>query len=91
MDLAAGARASRKSGGRAVTAAIEAISFHHAARVGDEVSIFARLAMVGHSSMRIAVEAWQRDRNSKMTRKVTQATFTFVAVDDDGHPRPVTA
>jgi acyl-CoA thioesterase YciA len=87
MDLAAGALASRKSGGRAVTAAIDAISFHHPVRVGDEVSVYAKFLMGGRSSMRIAVEAWQRDRNSERTRKVTQAIFTFVAVDDSGRPR----
>lgn len=90
MDLAAGALASRKSRGRAVTAAIETISFHHPVHVGDEVSVFAKLAMVGRTSMRIAVEAWQRDRDAETTRKVTQAVFTFVAVDQHGRPRSVT-
>lgn len=89
MDLAAGALASRRSRGRAVTAAIDAISFHHPVRVGDEVSVFARLLSIGRSSMRIAVEAWRRDRDGEDTRKVTEAIFTFVAIDERGHSRPV--
>ncbi|WP_322050637.1 acyl-CoA thioesterase [Paraburkholderia bannensis] len=89
MDLAASAFASRHSGGRTVTAAIEAISFLRPVSVGDEVSVYACLLSVGRTSMRIGVEAWQRDRNSEDTQRVTKATFTFVALDDAGRPRPV--
>jgi acyl-CoA thioesterase YciA len=44
---------------------------------------------VGRTSMKIAVDAWQRDRNSDRTAKVTEACFTFVAIDEDRKPRPV--
>ena len=39
--------------------------------------------------MKIAVEAWQRDRDSDRSAQVTSATFTFVAIDINGKPRPV--
>ena len=39
--------------------------------------------------MRIHVEAWRRSRDSEDSQKVTQATFTFVALDAEGRPRPV--
>jgi acyl-CoA thioesterase YciA len=89
MDLAASSVASRHSGGRAVTAAMDAVSFLHPVRPGDEVSVYARLVATGHSSMKIDVEAWQRDRDGEATAKVTQATFTYVAVTAEGKPRPV--
>jgi acyl-CoA thioesterase YciA len=89
MDLAAGNVASRRSAGRAVTVAVDAVAFHHPVHVGDEVSVFAKVISVGRTSMRIAVEAWQRDRDSERTAKVTEATFTFVAIDEDRKPRPV--
>ena len=89
MDLAAGAVASIECGGRAVTAAIDAISFHRPVKVGNEVSIYARISAVGRSSMQIIVEAWQRERTSRASSRVTDATFTFVAVGEDGAPRPV--
>jgi acyl-CoA thioesterase YciA len=89
MDLAASSVASRHSGGRAVTAAMDAVSFLHPVRPGDEVSVYARLIAVGHSSMKIDVEAWQRDRDGEATAKVTQATFTYVAVTAEGRPRPL--
>jgi len=89
MDLAASAFASRHSRGRAVLAAIEGISFLRPVKAGDELSIYTRLDRMGRSSMRIAVEAWSRDRNGDEAAKVTDAIITFVAVDEAGRPRPV--
>jgi acyl-CoA thioesterase YciA len=57
--------------------------------VGDEVSLYAWLIKVGRSSLRIQVEVWRRERASETTMKVTEATFTFVAIGDDRRPRPV--
>lgn len=87
MDLAASALASRHSKGRAVLASIETISFLRPVKVGDEVSIYTRLDRTGRSSMRIAVEAWTRDRNGEEVARVTDAMITFVAIDDNGRPR----
>jgi acyl-CoA thioesterase YciA len=89
MDLAAGNVASRRSAGRAVTVAIDAVAFHHPVHVGDEVSVYATVTSVGRSSMKIAVEAWQRDRDSERGAKVTEACFTFVAIDEERKPRPI--
>jgi acyl-CoA thioesterase YciA len=89
MDLAASNVASRRSAGRAVTVAIDAVTFHHPVHVGDELSVYARVTSVGRSSMKIATEAWQRDRDSERTAKVTQASFTYIAIDELGKPRPV--
>jgi len=89
MDLAASALASRRSKGRAVLASMERIDFHRPVKVGDEVSIYTRLDGIGRSSMRIAVEAWTRDRNGEEVAKVTSAMITFVAIDDAGQPREV--
>jgi acyl-CoA thioesterase YciA len=89
MDLAAGNVAARRSRGRAVTAAVDAVAFHHPVHVGDEVSVYAKVISVGRTSMKIQVEAWQRDRDSDQTAKVTEACFTFVAIDEDRKPRPV--
>jgi len=89
MDLAAGNTASRRSQGRAVTAAIDAVSFHHPVHIGDELSVYAKVISVGRTSMKIAVEAWQRARDGDQSSRVTSATFTFVAIDLQGRPRPV--
>jgi len=90
MDLAAGSVAARISRGRAATVRVEAMSFLSPVFVGDEVSLYAHLVTRGKTSMKIEVEAWRRSRDSEATIKVTEATFTFVAIDDTTRrPRPL--
>ena len=91
MDLAAGNAAARRARGRCATVAVEAITFHSPVKVGDEVSLYADILKVGRTSLRIRVEAWRRERHSDDSNRVTQAVFTFVALDSTGRPRTVPA
>ncbi len=91
MDNGAGLIAARRAKGRAVTVAIDGMQFHEPVKVGDEVSVYGTIEKVGRTSMIIAVEAWRRPRHVEQAVKVTQAKFTFVAIDDNGQPRPVDA
>ena len=89
MDLAAGNVAARRSRGRCATVAVDAIVFHSPVKVGDEVTVFARLVGTGRSSLKLHVEAWRRKRDGDERLLVTDAMFTFVALDAEGQPRPV--
>ncbi len=89
MDNGAGLIAARRSRGRAVTVAMDGMQFHSPVSVGDEVSVYGHLLRIGRTSMVISIEAWRRNRHQDTANKVTEATFTFVAVDEDGTPRPV--
>lgn len=91
MDLAAGNTAARIARGRSATIAVDGIQFLKPVYVGDEVTLFAELESVGRSSMKIRVEAWRRARDGDESEKVTDALFTFVALDQRGRPRPVPA
>ena len=82
MDSAAGSVASRHSRGRAVTIAVEAMTFHRPVFVGDEVSVYATLVATGSTSMTIEVEAWRRGRHAMDAYQVTQARFVFGADQD---------
>lgn len=88
MDLAAGSVASLYSRGRSATISVEQIEFHRPVKVGDEVSLYAEMLKVGRSSMRIQVRAFRRARHQAESEQVTQAVFTFVALDENGQPRP---
>jgi acyl-CoA thioesterase YciA len=88
MDMAGGSAAGRRARGRTATVAVASMSFLRPVKVGDEVSLYASILSVGHSSMRISVEAWRRPRGEGMS-KVTEAVFVFVAIGADGRPRPV--
>ena len=89
MDSAAGLTAARRARGRAVTVAMNGMVFHQPVKVGDEVSVYTEVERVGRTSMTIEVEAWRRERHGEDAVKVTEAKFTFVAIDDAGHPRAV--
>jgi acyl-CoA thioesterase YciA len=89
MDLAGGNAAARRSRGRVATIAVEGMVFHSPVLVGDEVSIYAKVVSVGRTSMRIEVEAWRRKMSEDVSNQVTEAVFTFVAIDADRKPRPV--
>ena len=89
MDLAAGTVASQHSKGRAATIAIDGMTFHRPVRVGDVVSVYADLLSVGRSSMKIDVTAWRRSRDGEQYERVTHATFSFVAICDNGRPRVI--
>ena len=89
MDSAAGLIAARRSKGRAVTVAIDGMQFLHPVKVGDEVSVYGEITRVGRTSLTIQIEAWRRLRESEESCRVTEATFTFVAIDAEGRPRPV--
>jgi acyl-CoA thioesterase YciA len=89
MDSAAGTVAARYSRGRAVTIAIDGMTFHRPVKVGDVVSVYANVVGTGRSSMKIEVSAWRRVRAGEETDRVTHALFTFVAIGDDGRPRVI--
>ena len=89
MDLAAGNAAARRARGRCATVAADSMVFHSPVFVGDEVSLYADIVRVGRTSLSIRIEAWRRSRDGDDCFKVTEATFTFVAIDDQRRPRPV--
>ncbi len=89
MDMGAGLVAARRARGRVATVAMDGVQFHLPVKVGDEVSVFGQLERVGRSSMTIAIDTWRRSRTSEECFKVTEARFTFVALDDEGRPRLV--
>jgi acyl-CoA thioesterase YciA len=89
MDMGAGQAAARRCHGRVVTVAMNGMQFHEPVKVGDEVSVYARVDRVGRTSMSIFTEAWRRKREDEQEIKVTEAVFTFVAVDAAGKPRPI--
>jgi acyl-CoA thioesterase YciA len=89
MDNGAGLTAARRAKGRAVTVAMDGMVFHAPVKIGDEVSVYTQIERVGRTSITIAVEAYRRQRSEETATKVTEARFTFVAIDDNGNPRGV--
>lgn len=91
MDLAGGIAAGQRAGGRVVTIAVDKMKFIRPVHVGDVLCVYSRVGRVGRTSMEINLEAWALRHRFGHREKVTEATFTFVSVDDDGRPVPVPA
>lgn len=89
MDLAAGMTAGRRANGRVATIAIDAMKFHRPIRVGDALCVYTEVSRVGRTSLTIGIEAWVLRNRIGERVKVTEAVFTFVALDLDGKPIPV--
>ena len=90
MDLGASIPARALSRGRVATVAVTGFTFHKPMLVGDVVCCYADIQKIGRTSITIGIEAWARRRDESQARtKVTEGVFTFVAIDEDGKPRPV--
>ena len=89
MDIAGGICAGQRTQGRVATVAVDAMTFIRPVFVGDVLCLHTRIAREGRTSVSIQVEAWAiRDRIGERV-KVTEGLFTFVAIDDEGRPRPL--
>lgn len=91
MDMGGAILAKEIAQGRVVTVAVDKISFLRPIAIGDVVCCYGKLLSVGRTSMQVKVEVWikkvydgVRDRHC-----VTQALFTYVAIDKEGKPRTV--
>ncbi|MEM1345857.1 MAG: hotdog domain-containing protein [Pseudomonadota bacterium] len=89
MDLGASVMARARARGRVATVAVDAMQFLRPVHVGDVVAIHSQMLREGRSSLRIAVEVWVTRQPEPERIKVTEATFTFVAIDDNGKSRPL--
>jgi len=87
MDQAGGIFGVHKTKGRVVTVKVDAMTFIRPVAVGDVLSVYAAVESIGRTSMKIHLEAWATRFRTDLQEKVTDATFTFVAVDDHGKPR----
>ena len=89
MDIAAGIVASREADGPVATVAIDAMEFIEPILLHDLISVYARIERIGRTSIAIRIEVVaSRDRGRREV-KVTEALFTFVALDENHRPRPV--
>lgn len=89
MDVASGIVAATRAKGRVATIAVDAMKFIRPVAVGDVLCVWAWVEKVGRSSMGIRIEAWAVRRRNGLSEKVTEAVFTYVAINEDGRPRPV--
>jgi acyl-CoA thioesterase YciA len=91
MGLACGSFASRRTRGKAILVAADAIKFPGAMSVGDELSVYVELLKEGRTSLRLRAEAIARERDGETEQVVAEGEFTFVALDEKNQPRAIVA
>lgn len=90
MDLAGAIFASYTVLGRLVTVAVDGMTFHLPVYVGDQVSCYCDISRVGKTSISIHIETWVRRKQAEVELlKVTEATFTYVSIDENRKPVPL--
>jgi acyl-CoA thioesterase YciA len=89
MDLGGAIFARNLSRSRVTTVAVDGMAFLNPVYVGDIVSCHASLISVGRTSLKVDVEAWVQRAQDGRLQRVTEGVFTYVALGDDGRPRPV--
>ena len=87
MDIAAGIVAAHRAQGPVATVAIDAMEFIEPILLHDIISVFARIERTGRTSMGIRIEVIATRDRGREEVKVTEALFTFVALDENHRPR----
>lgn len=89
MGLACGSFASRRTRGKAILVAADAVKFPGAIAVGDELSVYVELLSEGRTSLKLKAEAVARERDGDGEILVAEGEFTFVALDQNDRPRAI--
>ena len=94
MDIGGAILAKEIACGRVVTVAVDGMSFHRPVRVGHVVCCYGKCTRIGTTSITVKLEVWVKpvlDNAEGARYCVTEAVFTYVAIDEHGKPRKVDA
>jgi acyl-CoA thioesterase YciA len=90
VDLAGSVLPARYTQGRMATVAVNEFIFKQPVRVGDILGFFSKVSRIGRTSITVKVEVYaERFRAQGQYIKVTEATLTYVAIDEAGQPREI--
>ena len=85
MDAAAAVCAHRHAERVVVTASVNNVAFNHPIKLGDFVTLEARVSRAFNSSMEVCIDVMVDDHRTKERVKCNDAIYTFVAVDQYGN------
>lgn len=86
MDINAAISAQRHCRRVVVTAAVNNVSFNKAIKLGDILTIESKVSRSFGSSMEVFLDVSVEDHRTGKRTKCNEAIYTFVAVDQVGHP-----
>ena len=88
-DIAAAIAAQKHCNRIVVTASVDNVSFQHAIKLGDVVTIEAKVSRAFNTSVEVRLDVWAENIPSGSRQKSNEAYYTFVAVDQSGRTIPV--
>ena len=89
IDVCAGVAAMRHAAGSVLTASIDRLDFLSPVQVGEIVVLQAQVNYCARTSMEVGCRVETEDMRTQTRRYVTKSYLTFVAVDENGKPRPI--
>lgn len=89
MDIAGAIHANEVSQGRVTTVAVGSMVFIRPVPVGTVISCYTSTLRIGNTSIRVKVEVWIKDFLTHHISQVTEGEYVYVAIDEQGHKRPV--
>jgi acyl-CoA hydrolase len=89
MDIAAAISAQKHCNNIVVTASVDNVSFKHAIKLGDVITIEAVVTRAFSTSMEVRLDVWAENIPSGTRIKSNEAFYTFVAIDAEGKTVPV--
>ena len=89
MDIVSAIAAQKHSNRIVVTASVDNISFKHPIRLGNVVTLKAKVTRAFTSSMEVRIDVDAEDVPSANKFESNSAYFTFVALDQEGKPTDV--
>ncbi|WP_276089115.1 acyl-CoA thioesterase [Pedobacter sp. JY14-1] len=89
MDIAAAISAQKHCNRIVVTASVDNVSFKQPVKLGDVITIEARVTRAFNTSCEVRLDVWAQNVPSGSKVKSNEAYYTFVAVDQSGRTIPV--
>ena len=86
LDITAAISAHRHCSRIVVTASVNNVSFNQPIKLGDIITLQAKVSRAFNSSMEVFIDVWVEDNMRNLKVKCNEAIYTFVAVDQLGNP-----
>jgi acyl-CoA hydrolase len=90
MDIASAIAAGKHSNAVVVTASVDNVSFENPIKLGDVVTITAKVTRTFNTSMETHIEVWAENLPTETKYRCNEAYYTFVALDSNGKPKKST-
>src|SRR5687768_13748323 len=89
MDIASAITCGKHAQATVVTVSVDNVSFQNPIKLGDVVTIKAKVTRVFRTSMECFIDVWAENLPSQTRYKCNEAFYTFVALDSNGRPKQV--